>query len=85
LKITEDEMGRLVLTLKPEQRAFIAVGDQEIEVQLVRLEAESIRLGFRADKNKVRIDRESVHDKKTAQQEESAKIDVGSATRKGNQ
>lgn len=78
-------MGRLVLTFKPEQRVFITVGGQVIEVQLVRMGEESIQLGFRADKDNVRIDRESVYNKKTAQQEESARIDVGSATRKGNQ
>ena len=78
-------MGRLVLTFKPEQRAFITVGDQVIEVQFVRMGEESIQLGFRADKDNVRIDRESVYNKKTAQQEESARIDVGSASRKGNQ
>ena len=78
-------MGRLVLTFKPEQRAFITVGDQMIEVQLVRMGEESIQLAFRANKDNVRIDRESVYNKKTAQQEESAKIDVGSATRKGHQ
>ena len=76
-------MGRLVLTLKPEQRAFITVGDQEVEVQLVRIGPESIQLRFIADKDKVTIDREAVHNKKkTAQQEESARIDVGSAARK---
>jgi sRNA-binding carbon storage regulator CsrA len=78
-------MGRLVLTLKPERRAFITVGDQEIEVQLVRIGPESIQLGFIADKNKVTIDREAVHNKKkTAQKEESARIDVGSASRRDN-
>lgn len=78
-------MGRLVLTLKPERRVFITVGDQEIEVQLVRLGPETIQLGFLADKDKVTIDRESVRNKKkTASQEESARIDVGSAARKDN-
>ena len=75
-------MGRLVLTFKPEQRAFITVGGQVIEVQLVRMGEESIQFGFRADKYNVRIDRESVYNKKTAQKEESARIDVGSAARK---
>jgi sRNA-binding carbon storage regulator CsrA len=78
-------MSGLVLKLKFGQKVFIAVGDQEVEVQLVQTESEGIRLRFIADKNKVTIDREEVHNKKkNAQQEESARIDVGSASRREN-
>lgn len=75
-------MNRLILTIGREERVFIAVAGKQIEVQLVRLGPEKIRLSFTADKSVV-IDREAVHNKKkTAQQEESARIDVGSAARK---
>ena len=77
-------MNRLILTLGREERVFITAAGKQIEVQLVRLGPEKIRLSFNADAEVV-IDRELVHNKKTAQQEESARIDVGSATRKGNQ
>lgn len=78
-------MSGLVLTLKPGRKVFITVGDQEVEVQFVQTESEGIRLRFIADKNTVTIDREEVHNKKkTAQQEESARIDVGSANRRDN-
>jgi sRNA-binding carbon storage regulator CsrA len=77
-------MPGLVLTFRLNEQAFLMTSDGEIEVQLVRHGTDAIRLRFVAPLEVV-IERGSSRAKKTAQQEESARIDVGSATRKGNQ
>jgi len=75
-------MAGLVLTFRLGQRAFLMTSDgSEIEVEFVRHGTDAIRMRFIAPLD-VKIERESVRFKKNAQQEESAKIDIGSATRK---
>jgi len=75
-------MAGLVLTFRLGQRAFLMTSDgSEIEVEFVRHGTDAIRMRFIAPLD-VKIERESVRAKKNAQQEESAKIDIGSATRK---
>jgi len=73
-------MAGLVLTFRLGQRAFLTNPDgSEIEVELVRHGTDAIRLRFVAPLN-VKIERETSRAKKTAQQEESAKIDCGTVS-----
>jgi sRNA-binding carbon storage regulator CsrA len=73
-------MAGLVLTFRFGQRVFLTNPDgSEIEVEFVRHGTDAIRLRFVAPKN-VKIERENARAKKTAQQEESEKIDCGSVS-----
>jgi sRNA-binding carbon storage regulator CsrA len=73
-------MAGLVLTFRLGQRVFLMNPDgSEIEVEFVRHGTDAIRMRFVAPKN-VKIEREKSRAKKTAQQEESARIDCGSVS-----
>jgi sRNA-binding carbon storage regulator CsrA len=73
-------MAGLVLTFRLGERVFLTNPDgSEIEVEFVRHGTDAIRMRFVAPKN-VKIEREKSRAKKTAQQEESARVDCGSVS-----
>lgn len=56
-------MNCLNIKRKEEQKVFIYVGGEKIEIIITKIWMKSVALAFKADRDKVKIVRDNAHDK----------------------